>query len=162
RGRAARGLDRHVGRRHRGAVRRARERAMTLVQRIARCFSVSVGTTLLSAAVLVALTVGAGVPAGTANVIAVCCGIAPSYLANRRWVWQRTGRGAFNREVAPFWLMNLLGLALSTVAVARVATVTAHWSSSARAIALPLANVAVFGALWIVQFVVLDRVVFRA
>ena len=68
------------------------QRKRTAKQRMSRCFVVSVGTTLLSTAVLVALALGAGVPAGSANVIAVCCGIAPSYFANRHWVWGRTGR----------------------------------------------------------------------
>ena len=64
-----------------------------MLQRMSRCLVVSVGTTLLSAAILIALALGAGVPAGSANVIAVCCGIAPSYFANRHWVWGRSGRG---------------------------------------------------------------------
>jgi putative flippase GtrA len=134
---------------------------MRLRQRLARCFSVSVGTTLLSAAILIALTLGAGVPAGAANVIAVCCGIGPSYLANRHWVWPRVSapRGVA-REVSAFWALSLAGLVASTYAVARVAAVGADWSASARAIALPAANLAVFGALWVAQFVVLDRVLF--
>ena len=135
---------------------------MTLVQRLARCFSVSVGTTLLSAAVLVALSLGAGVAAGIANVIAVGCGIVPSYLANRHWGWQRSGRGALTREVLPFWTLALAGLATSTLAVAWTARMTAGWPDSTRAIALPAANLAVLGTLWVVQFVLLDCVLFRA
>ena len=134
---------------------------MTLVQRMSRCLVVSVGTTLLSAAVLVALALGAGVPAGSANVVAVCCGIAPSYLANRHWVWGRSGRGDLAREVAPFWVLSLAGLVVSTVAVSVVASAAVHWSTSARAIALPLANLSVFGALWLVQFALLDKVLFK-
>ena len=53
----------------------------------------SVGTTLLSAAILAGLVVLAGVPAGPANILAVMCGIVPSYIFNRRWVWGRHGRG---------------------------------------------------------------------
>jgi putative flippase GtrA len=134
---------------------------MTLMQRLARCFSVSIATTLLSAAVLVALSIGAGVRAGVANVVAVCCGIGPSYFANRHWVWQRTGRGTLSREIVPFWALSLAGLATSTVAVAWTARMTSSWSDAARAVALPSANLAVFGSLWVVQFVLLDRVLFR-
>jgi putative flippase GtrA len=133
---------------------------MTLV-RIVRCLCVSVGTTVLSAVVLVALAVGLGVSAGFANVVAVCCGIGPSYVANRRWVWNRPGRGSLAREVVPFWALSLTGLAVSTVAVARVASLTSTWTASSRALALPIANLSVFAALWVVQFVVLDRVIFK-
>jgi hypothetical protein len=45
---------------------RAQRRAT--IMRARRCLSVSVGTTALSAAILVSLTMGAGVPAGMANV----------------------------------------------------------------------------------------------
>ena len=133
----------------------------SIVQRLSRCLFVSVGTTALSAAVLVALAIGAGVPAGSANVIAVCCGIAPSYFFNRKWVWGRTGRSDLVREIAPFWLLSLTGLVASTVAVAMVAHATAGWSTSARSIALPLANLSVFGGLWLVQFALLDQVLFK-
>jgi len=128
---------------------------------MSRCLVVSVGTTLLSAAVLVALALGAGVPAGSANVIAVCCGIAPSYFANRHWVWGRSGRGDLVREIVPFWLLSIAGLVASTIAVSVVASAVASWSTSARAMALPLANLSVFGALWFLQFALLDRVLFK-
>jgi putative flippase GtrA len=132
-----------------------------MLQKMSRCLVVSVGTTLLSAAVLVALVLGAGVPAGSANVIAVCCGIAPSYLANRHWVWGRSGGGSLGREIVPFWMLSLAGLVASTIAVSVVASVAARWSTSARAIALPVANLSGFGALWLVQFALLDKVVFK-
>ncbi len=130
--------------------------------RAARCLAVSIGTTLLSAVILVTLALGIGMRAGLANVIAVVCGIVPSYLGNRRWVWGRGGHSSLRREVAPFWALSLAGLAASTFAVDRVGTLAAHWSGVARVVALPTANLAVFGALWIVQFVVLDRVIFGA
>jgi putative flippase GtrA len=136
-------------------------RRWTTFDRVLRCLAVSVGTTVLSAIVLVTLALGFGMPAGMANVIAVCCGIVPSYVANRRWVWHREGRGSVTREIMPFWVLSLAGLAASTASVSFAAKATAHWSSSLRVIALPAANVAAFGALWLVQFVLLDRVIFR-
>jgi putative flippase GtrA len=130
------------------------------LRRAARCMAVSIGTTVLSTTILIVLAVGLGMRAGTANVIAVACGILPSYLGNRRWVWGRTGKGSLPREVAPFWAMSLAGLVASTLLVDEVGTISAHWSGFARAIVLPTANLAVFGALWLVQFVVLDRIIF--
>ena len=132
-----------------------------LVARVGRGLVVSVATTLLTATILVALAVGAGVRAGVANVIAVICGIGPSYVGNRRFVWRREGRASLVNEVLPFWTLSLVGLATSTVAVARVATWSHGRSATLRAIALPTASLAVFGGLWIVQFLLCDRVIFR-
>jgi putative flippase GtrA len=133
---------------------------MATIIRALRCLSVSVGTTVLSAAVLVALAVGFGMPAGTASLVANVCGIPPSYLWNRRWVWRRTGRGDLAREVVPFWMLSLVGLVVSMWFVAYVGTMTAALPAAGRAVALPAANVGVFATLWLAQFVILDRVIF--
>lgn len=129
--------------------------------RMGRSLIVSAGTTLLSAVVLVVLAVGAGVPPGVANVVGTLCGIGPSYVFNRRYAWRREGRGDLRREVVPFWVLSLTGLVVSTVAVGRVGSFTTGMPDVLRAVALPLANVSVFAVLWLVQFVVLDRIVFR-
>jgi putative flippase GtrA len=140
---------------------RSRLRHGTTSRRVLCCLSVSVGTTVLSAVILVILAVGAGVPAGTANVIAVCCGILPSYLGNRRWTWGRSGKGSLTREVLPFWALSISGLLVSTVTVAAAGALTASWSPGLRGIVLPVVQAATFAALWVVQFVLLDRVIFR-
>lgn len=131
-----------------------------VVARAARCLAVSVATTVLSAVVLVALAVGLGVPAAYANVVAVCCGIPLSYIANRRWVWRRGGRASVRREVVPFWVMNVLALAISTAAVAAAGAWSRAWPAAWRASALEGASLAVYAALWVAQFVVLDRWLF--
>ncbi len=176
------GTDRRARRdvvaRGRSALRRDRERPVTtipirllgarrlgarrtIVQRMSRCLLVSVGTTLLSAAVLVVLALGLGVPAGSANVVAVLCGVGPSYFANRNWVWGRSGRGNIVSEVLPFWALSGGRLVVSTVAVSTVGSAAANWSTTARAIAFPVANLSTFAALWLVQFALLDQVLFR-
>ncbi len=122
---------------------------------------VSIGTTVLSTTILIALAVGAGMRAGVANAIAVTCGILPSHLANRWWAWGRRGKASVTREVAPFWALSVAGLLLSTFLVDWVGALTAHWSALARSIALPTANLTVFGVLWVIQFFVLDRFIFH-
>ncbi|MDQ1511643.1 MAG: hypothetical protein QOG50_3487 [Actinomycetota bacterium] len=136
--------------------------ARTTILRVLRCLCVSVGTTVLSGITLVTLAVGFGVPAGAASFIANGCGIPASYLGNRRWVWRRSGRGDLAREVVPFWILSLAGLVASTLFVSYVGTITAAMPATGRAIALPAASVGVFATLWIVQFVLLDRVIFRS
>jgi len=132
-----------------------------LLERLACSLGVSILTTAVSTIVLVVLAIGVGVGAGAANAIGVVCGIPLSYVGNRRWVWRRQGRSAIAREVVPFWTMSLLGLLASTAVVGRVGAATAALPTSWRAVILPLANAATFGALWVVQFALLDRVVFR-
>lgn len=126
-----------------------------------RCLVVSAATTLLSSLVLVVLAVGVGVPAGVANVVAFGCGVPVSYVANRRWVWQRRGRSDPVHEVGAFWAMNVAGLLLSTLAVAAAGSLTSSWSASARSVALPAASATSLALLWVAQFVLLERVIFR-
>ena len=126
-----------------------------------RCFVVSLGTTALSSAILVTLVVAVAVPAAPANFAAFCCGIPVSYVANRRWVWARRGRSDLVREVGPFWAMNIAGLIVSTLAVGAAGSVISSWSTPLQAVFLPLTSVGSLAALWVVQFVVLDRFVFR-
>ena len=146
----------------RGLIADHRIMSTSTVVRIVRCLSVSVFTTLLSLAVLAGL-VGLGTRAWLANVIATAIGTVPSYLLNRRWVWGiRDGSDPW-REVAPFWLLSFLGLALSTLAVDRAdrLAVSMQLSAGVRTAALLVANVASFATLWVGQFLLLDRVLFR-
>jgi putative flippase GtrA len=130
--------------------------------RVLRCLAVSGATTGLSSLILVLLAIGLGVPAGAANVVAFSCGIPVSYFANRRWGWHRRGRSDPVREVGAFWVLNIAGLVVSTFAVGAAGELTASWPSAWRAIALPVASAATLGVLWVVQFVLMDRVIFRA
>jgi putative flippase GtrA len=91
----------------------------------------------------------------TSNLIAVTLACIPSYLLNRYWVWGKRGKNHFWREVFPFWAMAALGLVLSTIAV---------WFVDQRTdvtIFLMAANLSAFGLLYIVKFLLLDRVLFK-
>ena len=54
-------------------------------------------------------------------------------------------------EIAPFWILAFAGLALSTLTVGVVDGIFGGTLS------VQLANASAFGALWIVKFLVLDR-----
>ena len=66
-------------------------------------------------------------------------------------------------QIVSFATMNLTGLGLSTVAVHSVAVLATqhHLSRLVRTGAVEGVNIAAWGALWVVQFLVLDRYVFR-
>jgi len=125
--------------------------------------TVSLIATATSLTVLGVLVSATSIPAGFANVIATAVGAVPSFELNRRWVWRRTGRRSVRGELVPFWLLSLTGLALSTLAV----SLAAAWAGAAglhgaaRTATIELANVAAWGSLWVAQFVILDRLLFR-
>jgi putative flippase GtrA len=140
---------------------RTRDRYAPLVTRLRRCLSVSVITTGLSLVSLVTLTT-AGVAPMTANIVTTALATIPSYQLNRRWTWSKEGSSDLWREVVPFWAMSFAGLALSTVTVgiADRWAVRAHVVGALHTVAVLAGHLGGFGLLWVVQFVVLDRVVF--
>ena len=117
----------------------------------------------LSQVVLGVLVWTRAMPAVWANVVATLAGIVPSFELNRRWVWGRTGRRSVAKEVVPFVALSATGLALSTLAVA-VASRWAelhHLADGTRTVTVQAANLFAFGVVWVAQFVLLDRVLFR-
>jgi len=126
--------------------------------------TVSAIATLTSLTVLGVLVSTTSIAAGVANVVATAVGTFPSFELNRRWVWQRTGRRSMRAELVPFWILSFTGLALSTLTV----SLAAAWADSAglqglaRTAAIEVANIAAWGSLWVAQFVILDRFLFRS
>ena len=121
--------------------------------KLLRYSGVSVISTAVGLSVLGVLVGVVGVPAAWANVIATGIGTVPSFELNRRWVWGKSGQRSMAAEVIPFSVMSFAGLALSTAAVHSVAS----WG----VVAVEVANLSAFGSLWVLQFFVLDRVLFR-
>ncbi len=133
-----------------------------MVQRVRRCLSVSVITTIISVSTLVMATAVFGVEAWIANIIATSLATVPSFHLNRRWTWGRTDASDPLREVLPFWMMAFVGLALSTVTVG----IADSWAlrmqlpPSMQLGAILAGHLGGFGLLWVAQFMVLDRVLF--
>jgi putative flippase GtrA len=125
--------------------------------------TVSIIATVTSMIVLGVLVTATTMPAGWANVCATAVGTFPSFELNRRWVWGKTGKRSLRGEVGPFWILSFAGLALSTLTV----SLAAAWAAAAgvdaitRTVVIEAANVVAFGSLWLAQFVILDRVLFR-
>lgn len=83
----------------------------------------------------------------------------PSYILNRRWVWGRSGRSHIWREIVPFWVMSIIGIAfaLFTASLAHDFANSHHFHHLARTALVVGANVGAFGILWILKFVILNR-----
>jgi putative flippase GtrA len=131
---------------------------------LARYSTVSLISTAVSMIVLGALVWTRTVTAGWANVIATAVGTIPSFELNRRWVWQAGGRPRLGSQIVPFTVLSFAGLGLSTWAVRLADVFVRHagWSNASRTAAVELASNAAFGALWVLQFVLLDRLLFPA
>ena len=106
---------------------------------------------------LLALFVVLGFEVVVANVLAVAIGTIPAYLLARRFVWQTTGRHSVRREVLPFWVLNFLGLLLSSLS-----TSWAHRLWGERVLLINLASIAAWFVVWVLKYLLLDRAVFRA
>jgi putative flippase GtrA len=130
--------------------------------KLVRYSAVSVIATTTSLLMLGLLVAGVGVGATVANLLATACGTVPSFELNRRWVWLQKGKGEFWRQFVPFCGLTVAGLLLSTLTVHVAALHTATWSRAPHTLAVELANVIAYGTVWIVQFFVLDRLLFAA
>lgn len=135
---------------------------MRRLGQLLRYGAVSIIATATSLVVLGVLVSTRALSPGWANVVATAVGTVPSFELNRRWVWHRQGAASTRREVIPFVALSAAGLVLSTLAV----SVAGRWTDRAgltgasRTLAIQCASVAAFGALWLAQFVILDRVLF--
>jgi putative flippase GtrA len=137
---------------------------VTLIRKLVRYAAVSAISTTVSLIILGLLVASGSITAGWANVIATAIGTVPSFELNRRWVWQKTGQRSVLAEVGPFCALSFAGLGLSTLAVSFAAgwAVRAGLGITARTLAAEAANVGTFGALWLIQFALLDRLLFRS
>jgi putative flippase GtrA len=121
---------------------------------------VSVISTAVSASVLAivygGLRLWSEVPSTVfANVVAT----VPSYYLNRNWAWGKNGRSHVVREVLPFWVASLAGIALSIVAAseARHLGDVHHLHHFGRTVLVLGANFGAFGTLWALKFLVFNR-----
>jgi len=122
--------------------------------KLLRFSGASVVGVVLTQALLLLLHGILDVNATVSNLLAVTLTSIPVFYLNKRWVWGQSGPAHMRREVVPFWLFTLLGLALSTVLVA----IVDHYTD--RTWPVMLANISGFGIVWISKFLFLDSVVF--
>jgi putative flippase GtrA len=84
----------------------------------------------------------------------------PSYYLNRNWAWGKTGRSHIRREVLPFWGLSIAGMLLSIATSTEARNFGIHHFEHdhlARTALVEGANVLAFGILWVVKFVVFQR-----
>lgn len=89
-----------------------------------------------------------------ANLTAVVLATIPNYILNRYWVWNKRGSNSVTREIAPFWIMALLGAVLSSILVWIAKSFT-----DSSIVFLAMQFIA-FGFVWIIKFFVLEKYLF--
>jgi hypothetical protein len=74
-------------------------------------------------------------------------------------VWGKGGRSHIWRELLPFWVMSItgIGFALYAASLAQGFANTHHLQHLARTVLVLGANVAAFGILWLLKFLILNR-----
>ena len=96
------------------------------------------------------------------NVGACIVGGVPSYSLNRSWAWGKTGRSHLLKEILPFWALAFTGLVLSTF-TADFAETWAHHATDRRILQAGIIMASIigaFGVLWVVKFVIFNKVLF--
>ncbi len=99
---------------------------------------------------------GWGWSGGRANVFAAVISAIPAYYLSRQWVWKVQGAHSVRNEIAPFWILSLLGLVVSTVLAETADRLFEAWYW--------VAGASLFGyfVVWVAKFVILDRLFNRA
>ena len=132
------------------------------LRRFVRYGSVSAVSTVTALSVLGVFVGVFGWPATWANVVATAVGTIPSFELNRRWVWAHGGRRSVLRQAVPYAALSFTGVVVSTIAVHLASDATVDSTRLVHTVAVEMANVAAYGALWLVQFALCDRVLFRS
>ena len=79
----------------------------------------------------------------------------PTFLLNRRWTWQMSGKHSTMRELVPYYLFTVTNVTLSTMLA---------WFLARRGTSDPvlvLATAGVYSSTWLLRFFFLDKVLFR-
>ena len=120
----------------------------------------SVVAAVVSAVTLTLLVGVARMSAGPAAVVAFVAGAVPNWILNRRWAWEHAGRITVRRELGPYVLIVLATLVATAGASAAVDAATRHVSHWVAVVAVDGAYIAATGLMFVVKFVLFDRLVF--
>lgn len=130
-------------------------------RKLIRFTAVSVVSTTVSV-VVIALVYGLKIIKGEveATLIGNIIGAIPSYSLNRRWTWGKTGPSHVRKELLPFWIMAVLGIAFSMVGAsyAKHLVHTHLWSHLFNTGIVDAANLMSFAVFWVLKLMVFNRI----
>lgn len=104
-----------------------------------------------------------GMSPGWAGLFGNACGAVPSYYLNRTWVWGKNGRSHLMKEIVPFWVITVIGVAFAAWVVHLAGNYSSahHWQGAGVSVLLLLANLAAFGVLWVGKYILFNTVLFK-
>ena len=130
-------------------------------QKLIRFTAVSAVSTMVSV-VVIAIVYGLKIIKGEveATLIGNIIGAIPSYSLNRRWTWGKTGRSHVRKELVPFWVMAVLGIAFSMVGASYAKGIvhSHHWSHLLNTGIVDGANLVSFAVFWVLKLIVFNRI----
>ena len=130
-----------------------------------RFFRYSVGSVvaIVTSEITFVLCYGTGWLGTTAaSVVAFVAGAIPNYVLNRSWAWERRGRPNVSREVILYAVVSIVSLVSAAVVTGWVSRIATHVTGShtGRTTLVAAAYLATYGFLFILKFVIFQRVVF--
>jgi len=130
-------------------------------RKLIRFTAVSAVSTVVSV-VVIALVYGLKIIKGEvdATLVGNIIGAVPSYSLNRRWTWGKTGPSHVRKELLPFWIMAVLGIAFSMLGAsyAKHLVHTHQWSHLFNTGIVDAANLASFAVFWVLKLIVFNRI----
>jgi putative flippase GtrA len=134
------------------------------VHKFIRYTMVSGIAVVISQVTLVLCTGVFGLSAIVSNTVAAVVSTPASYELNRKWAWGKNGKSHLWKEIAPFWGFTLIGYLGSTGTVQLADTMTKSHGVHGllRVLAIMGAQLFAYGLVWIVKFLVFNRIVFAA
>lgn len=139
-------------------------RGDTSFNRFVRYSLVSGVAIVISQATILICTWIFGLSGIAANTIGALAATPASYELNRKWAWGKHGKSHLWREVVPFWSLSLLGFLASTgtVQLADNFTKAQHIVGLPRSLVLMGASLFAYGIVWVLKFVVFNRLFISA
>lgn len=130
-------------------------------RKLLRFAGVSVVATLTTSAALALLIDVFGLSNLPATFVAAMLGALPSFELSRRWVWAGSDRARVGRQAAIFWVLAVVRMVVALAAVKGVSLLTGALPRGERTLVVEAATFGAYGVLWLVQFGLLDRLLFK-
>jgi putative flippase GtrA len=99
---------------------------------------------------------------GWSGIFGAAWGAVPSYYLNRTWAWGKSGRSHLWKEIVPFWVIAFIGVLFAGWTQGLAGHDVKHHDITGllRQIIILGAYLAGFGVLWLVKYVIFNKVLF--